>query len=145
MSKGFTLLELLLVLILIGICSSLVFVSVTGGLLRSEKSKFFHSFTQGLLQARTASLGRGEPVKFIIDAGERTYSVGQKQKGTIPEVIQIEGNGILELGDGIYCVYFFPDGSSSGGEIDLKVNGKAIKRISIDKILGIIHTEDPQT
>nr|HDM99779.1 prepilin-type N-terminal cleavage/methylation domain-containing protein [Deltaproteobacteria bacterium] len=74
-SKGFTLVELLVVLVLIGIFSSLVFVSVVGGILRSEENRFIQSFTQTLIRARSASLGRGEAVRFFIDGESRTFCV----------------------------------------------------------------------
>ena len=140
-SKGFTLIELLVVLVLIGIFSSLVFVSVAGGLLRSEERHFVHSFTQTLVRARSASLGRGEAVRFFIDGESRTYCVEGLKWQNIPESIKVEGEGVGKVEPGVHAVTFYPDGSSSGGEIDLKWEGGRLDRIVIDRFLGLIHME----
>lgn len=144
-APGFTLVELLVVLVLIGFLSSLVFVSVSSGILKSEKTRFLTAFSQGLVHARTASLGRGETVWFEIDAAERSFSVSDKTLGEIPETLQIEASGVLRLAQGRYGIVFFPDGSSSGGEIDITENGSLVERITIDRILGIITQEAPES
>ncbi|MCD6197671.1 MAG: prepilin-type N-terminal cleavage/methylation domain-containing protein [Deltaproteobacteria bacterium] len=140
-SKGFTLVELLVVLVLIGIFSSLVFVSVAGGILRSEENRFIQSFTQTLIRARSASLGRGEAVRFFIDGESRTFCVEGLKRQNIPESIKVEGEGVGEVEPGVHAVTFYPDGSSSGGEIDLKWEGGRLDRIVIDKFLGLIRME----
>ncbi len=140
-SKGFTLVELLVVLVLIGIFSSLVFVSVAGGILRSEENRFIQSFTQTLVRARSASLGRGEAVRFFIDGESRTFCVEGRKWQNIPESIKVEGEGVGEVEPGVYAVTFYPDGSSSGGEIDLRWEGGRLDRIVIDRFLGLIHME----
>lgn len=140
-SKGFTLVELLVVLILIGIFSSLVFVAVAGGILRSEENRFIQSFSQTLVRARSASLGRGEAVRFFIDGESRAFCVEGLKWQNIPESIKIEGEGVGEVEQGIYAVTFYPDGSSSGGEIDLRWEGGRMDRIVIDRFLGLIRME----
>ncbi|MEF3168003.1 MAG: prepilin-type N-terminal cleavage/methylation domain-containing protein [Deltaproteobacteria bacterium] len=142
-AAGFTLVELLVVLVLISFLSSVVFISVSSGILKSEKTRFLTTFSQGLVHARTASLGRGETVRFEIDSAERSFSVAEKTLGEIPETLQIEANGALTLAQGRYGIAFYPDGSSSGGEIDITENGSLVERITIDKILGIIKREAP--
>lgn len=140
-SKGFTLVELLVVLILIGIFSSLVFVAVASGILRSEENRFIQSFSQTLVRARSASLGRGEAVRFFIDGESRAFCIEGLKWQNIPESIKIEGEGVGEVEPGIYSVTFYPDGSSSGGEIDLKWEGGRVDRIVIDRFLGLIRME----
>jgi general secretion pathway protein H len=140
-SKGFTLIELLIVLILIGIFSSLVFVAVASGILRSEENRFIQSFSQTLVRARSASLGRGEAVRFFIDGESRAFCFEGLKWQNIPESIKIEGEGVGEVEPGIYAVTFYPDGSSSGGEIDLKWEGGRMDRIVIDRFLGLIRME----
>ncbi|RKX60590.1 MAG: hypothetical protein DRP28_01000 [Thermodesulfobacteriota bacterium] len=140
-SRGFTLIELLVVLVLIGIFSSLVFVAVAGGILRSEERRFVQSFTQTLVRARSAGLGRGEAVRFLIDGESRTFCVEGLKWQDIPESIKVEGKGVGEVEPGIHAVTFYPDGSSSGGEIDLKWEGGRMDRIVIDRFLGLVGME----
>lgn len=139
--KGFTLIELLVVLVLIGIFSSLTFVAVASGILRSEEKRFVQSFTQTLVRARSASLGRGGVVRFLIDGENRTYCIEGGKKKEIPETIQVEGEGIGEVRPGVHAVTFYPDGSSSGGEVDLEWEDGCTDRIIIDKLLGLIQWE----
>ena len=140
-SRGFTLIELLVVMVLIGIFSSLVFVSVSSGIFRSREKRFVQSFTQSLFRARAASLGRGRVVRFLINGEKREFCIEGRRCQDIPKSIQIEGKGIGKLEPNVYAVTFYPDGSSSGGEIDLKKEDGSTDQIEIDKILGLIHIE----
>ncbi len=137
-SNGFTLLELLVVLILIGLLSGMVFVSISGGILRSQERRFVLSFQHALVRARAAALARGKLVRFLIDSNKRAYSIDGKGWEEIPETIQVEGEGVAEISEGVYGVIFYPDGSTSGGEIDLKWQKGQIDRITVDRLLGII-------
>lgn len=140
-SRGFTLVELLIVLVLIGVVSAMVFIAVGSGIFKSKESRFAIEFTQALAHARSASLVRGEVVRFVIYGPEREFFVQGKRPIHIPETIKVEGKGINEPKPGAYVVYFFPDGSSSGGEIDLKRTDGSIDRVSIDRFLGIIQAK----
>lgn len=139
--RGFTLIELLVVLVLVGILSSLVFVSVSSGIFRSKESRFIQSFTQSLVRARSASLGRGKVVRFLINGEEREFCIEGRKWQDIPKSIQIEGKGIGKVRSDVYAITFYPDGSSSGGEIDLKKEDGRTGQIRVDKLLGLIHME----
>ncbi len=139
--RGFTLIELLVVLVLVGLLSSLVFVSVAGGLLKSEEKRFVNGFTQDISRARASALGSGRAAVLVIDGEQRRYSINRRRWKDIPETLQVEGEGIADISDTEYGIIFYPDGSSSGGEIDIKWNSGAIDRITVDKLLGIISME----
>lgn len=135
--KGFTLIELLVVMVIVGLMSSLVFVAVGSGILRSTESRFEADFLNIIKQARSAAIGRGKAVRFIIDEENRRIAIEGGKAITIPETVQIEGAGVIELSKGGYAVIFFPDGSSTGAELDLKYND-IIRRIRINKLLGTV-------
>lgn len=138
--KGFTLMELLVVMVIVGLMSSLVFVAVGSGMLKSAESRFEADFLSCIKQARSAAIGRGKAVRFIIDEEDRRIFIEGGKSVSIPETVQIEGTGVIELSNGGYAVIFFPDGSSTGAELDLKYNN-AVRQIRVNKLLGTVDVE----
>ena len=103
-------------------------------------------FQQSLLRTRSRSLSRGKSVRFLIDSENRKFSIeGGSREFDIPQEVQVEGEGIGEIDTGIYGITFYPDGSSSGGEIDLTWEDGTVIRFSVDKLLGIIKQEKIQS
>ncbi len=139
--QGFTLIELLVVLVLVGIFSSLVFVAVSSGLLKSEEKRFVQGFQEDITRAKASALGSGRAAAIIIDGTERRYSINRRHWKAIPETLQIEGEGVAEISDTESGIIFYPDGSSSGGVIDIKWSDGKTDRITVDKILGIVRME----
>ncbi len=139
--RGFTLFELMVVLVLIGLMSSMVFVSVSSGLLKSEEERFVNDFTGGLRAARTRAIGQGRAVKFLIDGENRRYGIEKARMKEIPGSIQVEGDDVTEIEDGVYAIIFYPDGSSSGGTIDLKWNNGRVDSLKVARIWSNITHE----
>lgn len=141
-ARGFTLIELIMVLLIISLGTSIVFVAVSSGLLTSSDKKFARDFTTMLSRAKTASLGRGRMVSFLIDGENRQYCIEGRAWKEIPSTIQVSAEGLKEKDEGIYAVVFYPDGSSSGGEIDLEYDETGDRtRIKIGKLVGIVDVE----
>ncbi len=140
-SSGFTLMELLVVMVLVGLLSSLVFLATSSGIFSSKERRFVEEFRSALVRAKAASLGSGRIARLLIDGQERRFSVNGKGWHTIPDTIQIEANGLEEGENATYILRFFPDGSSSGGEIDVKWDTGRIDRFKISRILGLITNE----
>jgi general secretion pathway protein H len=143
--KGFTLIELMVVLIIISIASAMVFVSVSSGVFASGDRKFAREFASTLSRAKIASLGRGRIVWFLIDGENRKFGIEGDKWHEIPETVQVYADGLVEKGENIYAVVFYPDGSSSGGDIDIEYDESGRKaRIHIGKLVGIITMEDTE-
>ncbi len=140
-SPGFTLIELLVVLVLMGLLGSIVFLSVSTGILSSREKRFVQDFRQTLNRARMVSLSSGQPAQFLIDSERRAYSLNGRKWQDIPETMQVEGEKIAEVSPGVFGVTFYPDGSSSGAELDLRWENGDTDRISVDRLLGLITTE----
>ncbi len=117
--SGFTLIELMVVLVLVGLISSVVFLSVSSGFFKSKEKRFITEFTSVLKRCRNMAIGNGRSFSFIIDGNKRVFGIRGKAEKEIPKSIEVRGEGLLELEEGVFTLVFYPDGSSSGGEIEL--------------------------
>ncbi len=135
---GFTLVELLVVLVLMGLLASMVFISVASGIFRSEEQRFLKQFAYELKRARTLAIGQGKAVRFLIDGADRLAGIQGKEMHPIPTALQIEAKGLMEDERGRAFLLFMPDGSSSGGEIDLVWNDGRREQFVIGMVFGTI-------
>jgi len=166
-SKGLTLLELLVVLVLIGVISGLLAPrignSVRNTTLKSasqkvaaslryvrsravsEKATYMVQFD--FEQARLSILTEKEPpdAKERKDPGNRTEKSARARSYELPEGVHLEkavlGNG--EVHSGLFRVLFFPNGGSSGGKVVLRNDGGRRCEIKIDFITGVVRITDP--
>jgi general secretion pathway protein H len=129
--KGFTLLELILVLFIVGVALSLV-AGVMGksrgkAILRQEVAD-----VRNLLRhARERSLMERAPCAVVLDAEAGTYWIekdgeppGRPQ--ALPDTIGISGSDIV----------FLPKGNSTGGEITLKDTSERGYIVAVDPVTG---------
>ncbi len=140
-SKGFTLIELLVVLIILGIASAMVFLAVGKGMLGARDRGLLKALSQRLTEARAMSVGQGRPVYFLIYGEERAFGIEGRGRETIPEDVEVRGEGVEDYDEGVYAICFFPDGSSSGGAIILSMPDGKLYRFEIDKFFGAIRLE----
>ncbi len=140
-ARGFTFLELLVVMLLIAISSSLVYLSV-GRSVAQKEGRLFASEMMGVVKkARSASISTGRPVAFCISSQDRFCWVeGRQVKLDIPEKIRVQQQGMANIDNDVYAIYFYPDGSSSGGEVTLAVGNKPFFVFRVDILTGIVTT-----
>ncbi len=136
--RGFTLLELVIVLLIAGLVVSLVLPSVSGtlesGRLRSAASEVRAVFN--LARTLAASAGRERVVTIRPDRG--AYGVGGEER-TVPEGVTIASvRGGSEGPDpGEFRVRFFPDGSAEEAEVVLTSRTGGRLRVVVDPLTGI--------
>jgi len=137
--RGFTLIEILVVMVLIAVSGSLVYLSVG----RSAEQKQGRMFAQEMIalvkKARGTSLASSRPVAFYISSADRICWVeGGAASLKIPEKVLIQAQGIAHVEADVYGVYFYPDGSSSGGELTLSTNGEPFSVLRVDMLTGLV-------
>lgn len=139
-SKGFTLIEILVVMVLFALAGTMVFANV--GKSRHERGNkdFSRSFVQMVKKARTRAVGTGRAVTVRLSDERKECSIdGLEKTLSIPEEMLIEadeGNGRMEEGDFIFS--FYPDGSSDGLTLTFSVGDTFVRRIRIDMLTGIV-------
>jgi general secretion pathway protein H len=135
--KGFTLLELIIVMFLIGLTLSLAAVLFSNSLPSSKFSATTREITASIRHARTLAQLRGEKQTFTIDMEAHKYGIDTVTSRDIPPGISIKVVDPLQ-GDvltGKYQFDFPPTGGAQGGTIVLW-NSKKTVRIEIDPIVG---------
>ncbi len=154
-SPGFTLLELIIVIIIIGLMSVLV-VPVIGGSLSNMKLKTAAKKTASALRyCRNKAATQKTTYIAGIDFAVNIISVENKKKASekpeetdepdlktykLPEGVHMEKivSGDQEIDSGRFKITFFPNGSCSGGLITLAGTREKQYNINLDSITGIV-------
>jgi general secretion pathway protein H len=137
--RGFTLLELLVVLAIIG----LVVALVPGFMLRSQPQLDIavaaRAIANGLRQARSEAVVRNRSQVFVLDVDERVFRSGDRPPVRIDDGIALSFQTARSqvLADGIGQIRFFPDGSSTGGLISVGL-GDLQTQVRSDWLTGLV-------
>lgn len=145
---GFTLVEVIIVLFIIGIASGLVGVWINRGSGNLEIRKFTKEVSAALRYARTRAVSEKKIYCFVIDKEEqkfRLYSedtdytkVDLVSDKPIPEELQMTVRGSDEESPN---VEFYPRGNSSGGVIEVVREDGTGYFITINRITGKVDVE----
>jgi len=134
---GFTLLEVVVVLMVLGLALGIV---TSRGPPRSaalEIRGVAGEMAQALRLARGRAIMLNRPVGVTLDLARRTYRVdGAPERGVPPaltvSVLAADGE---TLADRLAAIRFAPDGSSSGGYVELSDGGRRM-RVAVDWLSG---------
>lgn len=143
---GVSLFEMLLVLALIAIATTLAAMVLTGGLDGMRLRSSTKEVAAQLRYTRAQAIARGEPQRFVIDLAGRRWQAPNDSHGKIPEPLRIEFTGAREaqpLADK-GGILFFPDGGSTGGRVQLST-GSAASRIDVKWLTGEVNASRVQS
>jgi type II secretion system protein H len=137
---GFSLLELLLVIALAGLLSTLVIPSLTGTLESARLRGSSGEVRAALTLARTLAVSeaRSRFVDFDLDRGE--YGIaGDARKWILPEGMRLASVRLGETAaeQGIVRVRFYPDGSADEAEVAISSPDGRRMRVGVDPLTGI--------
>ena len=74
-SRGFTLIELIVVMVILGLTMGIVLPRVGASWRRAEDREFLQEFVQTLKRARLQAMNAGSIAAFRIRGAERTYGL----------------------------------------------------------------------
>lgn len=136
-SGGFSLLEVLLVMVLIAATGVLAAGVVGGGFARMELRSNARELATQLRFARARALDTGTPQTFSIDPAGHAWQGADGRRGEVPESLGIRFIGAREVQpmDGIGAIVFFGDGASTGGRVQLS-RGDAAFDIDVAWLTG---------
>ena len=144
LNNGFTLLELLVVLVIMILGFSIIGISLSSGDGSAAIKVAARDMVSALRYTRGQALMLHQQATMTIDLSENTYTVSDRSKNyLIPKAITLTVvTAQSELnGDGLANIRFFPDGSSTGGRITLE-QAKVAKEININWLTGQIKLDD---
>jgi general secretion pathway protein H len=136
-SRGFTLLEMLVVLVLISIAIGLVGFGLQKGMHSASERKVVAQMVQALRATRSAAIISGQTEETKFDLRARTFQAPGQRMVQWPEDLGVQLNTASEL-DSSFA--FHPDGSSSGGNLVL-FHGERNWRIDIAWLTGSVKSK----
>ena len=143
-SGGFTLIELVVVLAIMGLMLALV---LTHGPMRSptlQTRAAAAQVAQGLRSARARAIALNRPVTFSLDLAGHSFRIDDAAPQALPDalrlaVLTVAGKASRQRGIG--TISFAPDGSSSGGRIELAGYGTRLL-VGVDWLTGLVSVAD---
>jgi general secretion pathway protein H len=137
--RGFTLLELLVVLAIIGFIVALIPGFVLRGQPQLDVDIAARAIADGLRQTRSEAVLRNQQQVFALDVEERVFRAGDRTPVRIGDGIALSFRTARSqlLDQGVGQIRYFPDGSSTGGLIRL-LQGKAQADVSSDWLTGLV-------
>jgi general secretion pathway protein H len=137
--KGFTLLELIIVMLLISIIAAIATVSFVNTLPAGKFYAAVREIVATIKHAKTLAQITGENQAVEIDLDAKRYGIeGRGERGLPPDTdIEVVDALAGEVRQGKYYLVFYAGGGFEGGTVILKNKKKSIS-ISIDPIVGAV-------
>ncbi len=140
-SKGFTLLELLVVIVILALIGGLVLARGPAHSERLDAETAARQLAGALRLARTEAIAHNRVVTFTLDTSGHAYRIEGKPPVALPRAVGMSMAGAAASGP-IGAIRFAPDGSSSGGRIALRA-GDYRPEIQVDWLTGKVRvTQD---
>ena len=134
---GFTLLELLVVLAIVGMVAAVVPMAFPAATARVETEAAARVLASDLRAVRRAAIAGNRSLALSFQPNGIGYSTGALTRA-FPDLVRtaVEVGGENKTGSGV-SIIFNPDGSSTGGDIRI-FSAKAAYRVSVDWVSGRI-------
>jgi type II secretory pathway pseudopilin PulG len=137
--SGFTLVELVLVIFVVALTTSILIPRMGAGWKRMEERDFLQTLVHTLKRAQIRAMSGGGTALFRISGAERTFGLDSPPELGIPENVEIFSD-LLEkdpmTGDRI--IVFYPDGSVSDNDLKIVFDNQRPYRIFVHPISGTI-------
>lgn len=136
-SAGFTLVEMLVVLTIIGLVAALAFPALRRPPDNLRLEAATRTLASALRLSRAQAIGRNADVVLTIDADRRMFESSAVRATQLDHEISVEMIFATpeRRGRAAGAIRFFPDGTSSGGDIVLTL-GRRQARISVNWLTG---------
>jgi len=146
---GFTLVEMIVVVMIVGLGSALVVPMVQGGWESREVRRAARQIASTMHYCRGEAVALGVPQSLVIDAWKNTiHTTGWGRWAVLTDKAVIERiAGGNPLDDGVVQLLFFPNGSSSGAEVVLanrRDRTRSRLAVHLDPLVSSVRVEDAE-
>ena len=141
--RGFTLLELVVVLIVLALVAVVATPPLIGRLGSVQVQMAAREVAAALRQTRSDAIGANIDLAFAVDTAARTYAIEGRPPRRLPAELAVSlfASESERLGRTAGAIRFFPDGSSTGGEIALAGAGSTFI-VRVDWLTGQIQIDE---
>jgi general secretion pathway protein H len=144
---GFTLVEMVVVLLIIALGSALAVPMIEGGVEAREVRRAARQLASTMHFCRGEAVALGEPQELVIDALQNSiHTTAWKRWAVLTDRAVIEDvRGGTGFDSGVVQIIFFPNGSTSGA--DVVIAGRNDRRehrlrVQLDPLLGTVRVGD---
>lgn len=125
-NAGFTLVELLVVMVIIALVLGLVATSLSRSISGAESRVAARKMAAALRYTRTQAILKKQQTVFVVDTEERSYQAPGREPVKLPEGMDVLLTTARSefTSEHVGGIRFFPDGGSTGGHVELIVNGR---------------------
>ena len=145
LAGGFSLLELMVVMVLVALLFGLVGTSISRSISGAELRNEARAVIAGMRHTRGQAIVKREPQVFSVDAEARTWRAAGREPVRLPEGLDVTlVTARSELtGESAGGIRFYPDGASTGGSVTLSVDEREW-HITVAWLTGEISQERPE-
>lgn len=147
-SAGFTLLEILVVLVIVAVVSAMVLPSMRAGSQQAAVRRSVRSFISAARQASARAVNSRRPTALIVWPDDGSFGVeGAEDRYDLPEFAdfgEIVGGREAEGDDEIWFD-FYPTGSSAGGSVEIEFSPSGRRQayvLILDPLIGRVKIEE---
>jgi general secretion pathway protein H len=135
--RGFSLIELLLVVVLIAAATAMAAMAMSSGLPGAQLRGAAREVAAQLRYTRAQAIVTGSPQVFTLDARTREWEAPQHRRGQLPREIAVVATGarVEQAHPDQVAVRFFPEGAATGGRFVLK-RGTAAWQVDVEWLTG---------
>lgn len=137
LQRGFTLLEMLVVIVLISIAAGLVGFGLQQGLRVAKERQAVGQMVDALRSTRARAIVSGTSARTVFDLAQLSFQAPGRPLRHWPADLQVTLHTAEQEGS---AVEFYPDGSSTGGNL-LLANGSRRWRIDIGWLTGSVQSK----
>jgi general secretion pathway protein H len=135
--RGFTLVELMVVMVIIALIMGLVATSMSRSISGAEARAASRKLVASLRYTRARAIIDKKEQVFQVDTDNRSYQAPGRKQIDLPEGVDITITTARSevTAEDIAGIRFFPDGGSTGGHIELTVNDREY-RVNVAWLTG---------